>query len=174
MLRRHVRAWPGRVLRRCALSRSVRQSRRTISRALALRRAVGIVAKTTDALTPLHAAAVRSAFNTINQFVAEPLMVAFAMIVNKELGEDTTEVPLPQWNTAVQASLLDSANKPLSMCIAVRRAERCPDHAHPGPLEQGSNSTSDRGRKSGIACSLSTPSLASVSWRAICDMGKNV
>jgi hypothetical protein len=56
---------------------------------------------------PLHAAAVMSAFNTINQFVAEPLMVAFAMIVNKALGEGTTEVPLPQWNKAVQAFLFD-------------------------------------------------------------------
>ena len=50
---------------------------------------------------------VMSAFNTINQFVAEPLMVAFAMIVNKALGEGTTEVPLPQWNKAVQAFLFD-------------------------------------------------------------------
>jgi hypothetical protein len=92
-------------------------------------------------LTPLHAAAVMSAFNTINQFVAEPLMVAFAMIVNKERGEGTTEVPRPQWNTAVQACLFDRANKPLRMRIAVRRAERCPDHAHRGRLEQVSNRT---------------------------------
>jgi hypothetical protein len=36
--------------------------------------------------------------HTVDQFVAEPLMVAFAMIVDEEVGERTTEVPLTHRN----------------------------------------------------------------------------
>jgi hypothetical protein len=41
------------------------------------------------------------ASNTIDQFVAQALMVALAMIVRDELGERTTEVPLTYRNHAV-------------------------------------------------------------------------
>jgi hypothetical protein len=77
--------------------------------------------------------------NTVDQFVAEPVMVAFAMIVDEGLGERTAEVPLTKRNKAVQAFLFDGANKPLRVRIAVRRAERCPDYSHTGRLKQVSN-----------------------------------
>jgi PadR family transcriptional regulator PadR len=43
----------------------------------------------------------------VDQLVAEPLMVAFAMMVDEELGERTAEVPLPQRNKTAQAFLFD-------------------------------------------------------------------
>ena len=36
--------------------------------------------------------------DTVNQVVAETLMIALAMIVRDELGERTTEVPLTETN----------------------------------------------------------------------------
>lgn len=45
--------------------------------------------------------------DTINQVVAETLIIAFAMIVDDELCECTTEVPLTERNHAVQALLFD-------------------------------------------------------------------
>jgi hypothetical protein len=74
-------------------------------------------------LTPTKAAAVMLASNIVDEFVAAPLMMAFAMIVDKELGEGPTEVPLPQENKTVQACLFDRANKPLRVriCSSARR-----------------------------------------------------
>jgi hypothetical protein len=45
--------------------------------------------------------------NTVNQIVAETLMIAFAMVVDKELGERTTEVPLTERNHTIQTFLFD-------------------------------------------------------------------
>jgi len=45
--------------------------------------------------------------NPVDQLVAETLMVAFAMIVNHELRQRPTEVPLTEGNHAVQALLFD-------------------------------------------------------------------
>jgi hypothetical protein len=45
--------------------------------------------------------------NTLNQVVAETLMIALAMMVDDELRKHTTEVPLTERNHAVQALLLD-------------------------------------------------------------------
>jgi hypothetical protein len=58
-------------------------------------------------LTPPNGAAVMLVSNTVNQVVAEALMVALAMIVNHELCERPTEVPLTQRNDPVQAFLFD-------------------------------------------------------------------
>jgi hypothetical protein len=75
--------------------------------AITLRRAVIVAEKTADPLTPLNGAAVRLASDTVDQFVVQALMVAFAMIVHEELGEQTTEVPLAKRNHAIQAFFLD-------------------------------------------------------------------
>ena len=72
----------------------------------------------------------------VDQFVAGPLMAVFTMKVDEELGKCTAEVALPHRNEAVQAFRFNGANKPFRMRIAVRGAERCPDDAHGGRLEQ--------------------------------------
>jgi hypothetical protein len=86
-----------------------------------LRRAIVVTEKATDALTSPNAAPARLNSVAVDQFVAEPLMIAFAMIMDDELRECTTKVPLTERNHAVQAFLLDRSNKPLRMRIGVSR-----------------------------------------------------
>jgi hypothetical protein len=74
---------------------------------LGLRRTIVVTEKATDALTPPNGAAGIVLSNTIDQFVCKALMVAFAMIVDYELRERPTEVPLTERNHAVQAFLFD-------------------------------------------------------------------
>ena len=74
---------------------------------IALRRTVVVAEKATDALAPPNGAGVMLVADTVNQVVAETLMIALAMIVRDELGERTTEVPLTEKNDAVQAFLFD-------------------------------------------------------------------
>jgi hypothetical protein len=47
------------------------------------------------------------ASNTIDQLVAEALMVAFAVVVDHEFRDRTTEVPLTQRYDPLQAFLFD-------------------------------------------------------------------
>ena len=75
--------------------------------AIALRGTVVVTEKTTDALTPPNGARVMLASGTVNQVVAETLVIALVMIVRDELGERATEVPLTERNDAVQAFLFD-------------------------------------------------------------------
>jgi hypothetical protein len=61
---------------------------------LPLCRTVVVAKKAAQARTPPNAAFVVLASGTVDQVVAEPLMVALAMIVDEELGEGAAEVPL--------------------------------------------------------------------------------
>jgi hypothetical protein len=63
--------------------------------------------KATEALTPPNSAGVTCVWVAVDQFIAEALMVALAMIVGHELGERPTEMPLTERNHAVQAFLFD-------------------------------------------------------------------
>jgi hypothetical protein len=69
--------------------------------AIALRRTVVVAEKAADALTPPNGAGAMLVSDTVNQVVAETLMIAFAMIVDQELGERTAEMPLTLRNEAV-------------------------------------------------------------------------
>jgi hypothetical protein len=60
---------------------------------LRLRRTIVVTEKATDALTPPDGPAGMLGSSFVDQIVAEALMVAFAMIVDHELRERTTEVP---------------------------------------------------------------------------------
>jgi hypothetical protein len=53
------------------------------------------------------------------RLIAEPLMVAFAVIVDHELPQGTPQVLLTKRDEAVQAFLFDRPNKPLRMRIGV-------------------------------------------------------
>jgi hypothetical protein len=89
------------------------------------------ITETTHRLAAPHAAAVRLNLYAVDQFVAKPLMVALAMVMDCEVGERAPEVPLTQRNHPIQAFLFDRRNKPLRMRIAVRGTERCLDHGTP-------------------------------------------
>jgi hypothetical protein len=72
-----------------------------------LRRTIVVAEKATDAPAAPDSPAGFLASNTIDQLVAKALMVAFAMVVDHELRERTTEVPLTQRYDPVQAFLFD-------------------------------------------------------------------
>ena len=46
-------------------------------------------------------------------------MIAFAMIVRDVFGHDLPEVPLAQWNEAIETFLFDRADETLSVGIGV-------------------------------------------------------
>jgi hypothetical protein len=68
-----------------------------------------------------NAAAVRLNADALDQFVADPLMVAFAMIMGQVFGECAAEVPLAQRYQAVQTFLSDGPDKAFRVRMAVRR-----------------------------------------------------
>ena len=103
---------------------------------IGLRGSIVITEEATHPLAPPNAAVLRLNLHAVDQFIAEALMVALAMIVGHELGERATEMPLTERNHPIQAFLFDGPNKPLRMRIAVRRPKRCLDDAHTRRLEQ--------------------------------------
>jgi hypothetical protein len=62
--------------------------------AIALRRSVVVAEEPADALPPPNGAGVVLVSHAVNQVVAETLVIAFAMIVDQELGQRAPEVPL--------------------------------------------------------------------------------
>jgi hypothetical protein len=56
-------------------------------------------------VAPANRAGVTRVWETVDQFIAEALMVAFAMIVGHELGEGPTEMLLAERNHAIQTFL---------------------------------------------------------------------
>ena len=56
-------------------------------------------------------------------------MVPLAVIVDNELGDRAAKMSLAQWNHEIKTFLLDRANEPLRIRVAVRRPERCPNTA---------------------------------------------
>jgi hypothetical protein len=58
-------------------------------------------------LTPPNSAGVTCVWVAVDQFIAEALMVALAMIVGHELGERATEMPLTERNHVVRAFLFE-------------------------------------------------------------------
>ena len=83
-----------------------------------------VIQKSADALAPSNRPDPPLVSPVLDQFVAEALMVALALIVDHKLREHSTEVSLAQRNEAIQALFFDGANKPLRMRMTVRRTER--------------------------------------------------
>jgi hypothetical protein len=104
--------------------------------AVGLRGSIVITEKATHPLAAPHAPALRPNLRSVDQFVAKPLVVALAMVVEHEVGERTPEVPFTQRNHPIQAFLFDGPNEAFRMRIAVRGTERNLDHAHTRRLEQ--------------------------------------
>ena len=63
-------------------------------------------------------------------------MIAFTVIVGDEFGHRPAKMAFTDRDQAVQAFLLDCANKPLCVGIAVRRAERGLHDSHASSLEE--------------------------------------
>jgi hypothetical protein len=63
-------------------------------------------------------------------------MIAFTVIVGDEFGLHPAQVAFTGWDHAVQAFLLNRADKPLRVGIAVRRPERCLHDSNASRLEE--------------------------------------
>lgn len=92
------------------------------------RGAMVIAEKSTQTLAAANGDARTRAADAFDEFVAESLTVAFAVVVGHELREGTPQVPITKRDQAVQAFLFDRANKRLRMRVAIRRATGCLDH----------------------------------------------
>src|SRR5262245_36219201 len=77
---------------------------------------------------------------TIDELVAQPLMVSFTVVMGDEFAKRTTQVPLSERNEA-EAFLCDEAKEPLRVCAAVRCPERYPNDPHTRRFED----VADRG-----------------------------
>jgi hypothetical protein len=85
-----------------------------------------IAEKSTQTLAAANGCARTRGSDVFDQFVAEPLMVAFAVIVDCEFRERMPRVPLTERYEAVQALLFDRPTKPLRMRVAIRVATGLP------------------------------------------------
>jgi hypothetical protein len=75
--------------------------------AIALRRSVIAAEEPADALPPPNGAGIVLVSHAVNRVVAETLVIAFAMIVDQELGQRAPEVPLTERNHAIHALFFD-------------------------------------------------------------------
>ena len=62
-----------------------------------------VAEKATDALTSADRTIDALPWRTIDELVAQPLVVSFTVVMGDELAERTTEVPLSERNATVEA-----------------------------------------------------------------------
>ncbi len=72
-------------------------------------------------MTPTDPTLTSSGHDTVDQLVAQPLMIAFLMIVDDVLGHGLLEVTLAEGNDAIETFMFDGANEALGMGIGVSR-----------------------------------------------------
>ena len=87
----------------------------------ALRRTVVVAENATEALPPPNGAGVLWVSHSVNQLVAETLMIALAMMGRGELNERATEVPLTERNRVIGGQ---SAQRPDLRRKEIRRLTR--------------------------------------------------
>jgi hypothetical protein len=71
---------------------------------------------------------------TVNQFVAQSVMVPFAMIMGHKLGRRATEMVLSKWNQSIQTLFFDRADEAFGERVRIRRPIRRLDDPQPGVL----------------------------------------
>jgi hypothetical protein len=84
--------------------------------------------KSTAALSAANGTAGTLPWRTIDQLVAQPLRVPFAMVMRHEVGERPPKMAFTERDHAIEAFLSHRAHEPLRMRIVVRRQERCANH----------------------------------------------
>ncbi len=92
--------------------------------------AVIVAEKATDALAAANATLERLRRRTIDERVAEFLMVSFTKLMGVEFAKCATEMPLSERNEAVEAFLFDRTYEPLRVRVAIRRPEGYPYDPH--------------------------------------------
>src|SRR4029453_3241909 len=92
---------------------------------------VVVTEKSPDALSATNGTDNMLLLRHVDQLVAEPLMVAFAMVMGHEVGKCPPEMPFTERNEAVEAFFFNRSNEPFGVRVAVRRAQRRSNHSHP-------------------------------------------
>jgi hypothetical protein len=72
---------------------------------------------------------------TLNQFIAQPLMVPFPMIMGHTLGYGPSNMALADWNHPNEAFLCDGTDQAFGVGVRVRRPIRRLDDAQPRVLQ---------------------------------------
>ena len=83
-------------------------------------RTVVVTEQATDSLVPVDVTVSMLLWRTIDQHVAQPLVVPFAMVMRHELGERPSKVAFTERDDAIEAFLPDRAHKPLAVGIQIR------------------------------------------------------
>ena len=102
-------------------------------RSASLRRATTIIEEPAETLTPANPADMVFRFGcTLDQLVAQALVVALAVIVRDELRDCPAEMTFAEWDHSVQALVLDRAHKAFRIRIRVGCLKRRLHDADPG------------------------------------------
>lgn len=72
---------------------------------------------------------------TVNQFIAQSLVISLAMIVGDKLRDGSPMMAITERNQAIQRFLFDRADEPLCIGVCIRRPIRCLDDANPRVLQ---------------------------------------
>ena len=66
-----------------------------------------VVEQPTETLTPTNVTDTSLRGRTLNQFVAQPLMIPFTMLVDDKFGDGASKMALATWNQPIETFLFD-------------------------------------------------------------------
>ena len=110
-------------------------SEEPVHRRFQSRRARVVVEQPTETLAPTNATDTPLRWRTLNQFVAQPLMIPLAMIVGDKFGDGPSKMALAERNQPIETFLFDRADEAFGVGVRIRRPIRRLDDAEPGVLQ---------------------------------------
>src|SRR5262252_7265346 len=84
------------------------------------RRSGVVVQQPTETLLPANATDAVPRTSTLNQLVAQPLMIPLAMIVRDILGDGSSQMALAERNQAIETFFFDRAHEAFRVGIRIR------------------------------------------------------
>ena len=91
-----------------------------------------VVEDPAEFLLASYVAHLRKELRWLHEFVSDPLVIASMPIIAAENREGCSEVVLTEEDQSAQALLLDRANKPLRIRVALRNARWTANDVHTG------------------------------------------
>jgi hypothetical protein len=98
-------------------------------------RAGVIIEQPTETSLPTDATDTRSGSRAVNELISQPLMIPLAMIMGDKLGDGSPKMTLAKRNEAVEAFLLNRADKSFSVRVRIRCVIGRSHDADPGLME---------------------------------------
>ena len=81
---------------------------------------------------PTDATDTRRVTRAVDEFIPQPLMISFAMIMGEKLRNGSPKMALTKRNEAVEAFLSNRTHKSLGVGVRIRRLIGRSHHADPG------------------------------------------